>query len=359
MRLGILGRYLLREAAAALAAAAFVLLAIMVSAQFSRYLAQAAGGTLPKDVLLGVVGLTSLQYLMILIPFAALLAVMLTLGRMYRDQEVAAMNGCGVGAQDLYRPFLLLAVSMAVLAGAFSFEIGPWAGRKADFLLKDGRWLVQYNPFEAGRFKDIGDGRAVFYTDRVGRDGKELGLVFGEVREEQGASVVSARRGSYSLEADGSRRLTLEDGWRFEGQPGEGGFDITHYDSLTSRIQPPEFVYKLEERKTRPTAELRASADLADQAEWHWRLASPISVFVMILIAVPLSHTAPRKGRYGKLVVGILVYLVYSNLLTFGQTYLAKGKLPLVLGLWWVHALAAGLALALIARREGWMRSWR
>lgn len=356
MRLGILGRYLLREATGALAAVALVLLAIMISAQFARYLAEAAGGKLPKDLLLSVVALTSLQYLMILIPFSALLAVMLTLGRLYKDQEVAAMNGCGVGGRRLYMPFLLLAVGMALLAGAFSFQIGPWAGRQADFLLKDGRWLVQFNPFEEGRFKSVGDGRAVFYTDRVGAGGEELGLVFGELQDEDGVSALTARSGRYVQAADGTRQLVLQDGWRYQGEPGKAGYDVTHYDTLTSRIQLPEFVYKTEARKVRPTSELMASGDPADRAEWHWRLASPISVFLMILIAVPLSHIAPRQGRYGKLVLGIVVYLLYSNLLTFGQTYLAKGRMPEALGLWWIHALAAALALALIARREGWWR---
>ena len=356
MRLGILGRYLLREATGALAAVAVVLLAIMISAQFARYLAQAAGGTLPKDLLLSVVALTSLQYLMILIPFSALLAVMLTLGRLYKDQEIAAMNGCGVGGGHLYRPFLLLAVGMALLAGAFSFQVGPWAGRQADFLLKDGKWLVQFNPFEAGHFKEVADGRAVFYTDSVEADGKEIGLVFGELRDEGGVSVLTARSGHYTQDADGSRNLVLEDGWRYQGEAGQGSYDIAHYQTLSSRILLPEFVYKTEARKVRPTSDLLASDDPADRAEWHWRLASPISVFLMILIAVPLSHIAPRQGRYGKLVIGILVYLLYSNLLTFGQTYLAKGKLPEVMGLWWIHAMAAALALALIARREGWWR---
>lgn len=356
MRLGILGRYLLREATGALVAVAVVLLAIMISAQFARYLAQAAGGTLPKDLLLSVVALTSLQYLMILIPFSALLAVMLTLGRLYSDKEIAAMNGCGVGGSRLYWPFVLLALGMALLAGAFSFQIGPWAGRQADFLLKDGKWLVQFNPFEAGRFKEVGDGRAVFYTDHVDEGGNELGLVFGELQEDEGVSALTARSGRYVQQADGSRHLVLEDGWRYQGEPGKGNYDITHYDTLTSRIQLPEFVYKTEARKVRPTLELLASSDPADRAEWHWRLASPISVFLMILIAVPLSHIAPRQGRYGKLVLGIVVYLAYSNLLTFGQTYLAKGKMPEAMGLWWIHAMAAALALALIARREGWWR---
>jgi len=355
MRLGILGRYLLRETAGALTAVAFVLLAIMMSAQFARYLAQAAGGKLPKDVLLGVVGLTSLQYLMILIPFSGLLAVMLTLGRFYKDQEIAAMNGCGVGGPRLYAPFLLLAAGLAVVAGAFSFQIGPWAGRESDFLLKDGRWLLQFNPFEEGRFKEVGGGRAVFYTDRVEKKDR-LGMVFGELHDEDGTSVLTAHHGYYTIAQDGTRRLVLEDGWRYIGEPGRGDYDIARYERLISRIQLPEFVYKPEVRKIKPTSELLASKDPADRAEWHWRLASPISVFLMILIAVPLSHLAPRQGRYGKLVVGILVYLVYSNMLTFGQTYLAKGKMPEVLGLWWIHAIAAAVGLWLIARREGWVR---
>jgi lipopolysaccharide export system permease protein len=357
MNLGILGRYLMREAGSALLAVAIVLLAIMISAQFARYLAQAAGGTLPKDLLLSVVGLTSLQYLMILIPFSALLAVMQTLGRLYKDQEIAAMTACGVGGRRLYQPFLVLAVGMSLLAGAFSFEIGPWAGRKADYLLKDGRWLVQFNPFEEGRFKEVGDERGVFYTDRLSSDGEELGMIFGQITESDGKdSVLTARRGRYTMDEDGVRRLVLEEGWRYEGEPGQAQFDVTRYQTLTSRIQLPEFVYKTEVRKIQPTSQLRSSDDPADQAEWHWRLASPISVFLMILIAVPLSHLAPRQGRNGKLVLGILVYLVYSNLLTFGQTFIAKGQIPAVLGLWWVHALAAALALWLIARREGWLR---
>ncbi|HSW15426.1 MAG TPA: LPS export ABC transporter permease LptF [Solimonas sp.] len=355
MRLGILGRYLLKETLGALAAVAVVLLAIMMSAQFARYLAQAAGGKLPKDVLLGVVGLTSLQYLMILIPFSGLLAVMLTLGRFYKDQEIAAMSGCGVGGWRIYQPFLLLAVGLAVVAGAFSFQVGPWAGRQSDFLLKDGRWLLQFNPFEEGRFKEVGNGRAVFYTDRL--EGKDrLGMVFGELRDEDGTSILTARSGHYATSADGNRRLVLEEGWRYQGEPGQGNYDIARYEQLISRIQLPEFVYKTEVRKIKPTSELLASQDPGDRAEWHWRLASPVSVFLMILIAVPLSHLAPRQGRYGKLVLGIVVYLVYSNLLTFGQTYIARGKLPDLVGLWWIHLIAAVLALWLVARREGWVR---
>ena len=356
MQLGILGRYLLREVVGALAAVAIVLLAIMNSVQFGKYLAQAAGGTLPKDLLLNIVALTSLQYLMLLMPFSALMAVMLALGRLYKDQEIAAMAGCGVGGRRLYFPFLLLALGMALVTAALSFQVGPWAGRQADMTLKDGKWLVQFNPFEAGRFKEVGGGRAVFYTESLDESGNELGMVFGELREESGVSVLTARAGRYTQSPEGGRHLVLEDGWRYQGEPGQGDYDITHYQKLQSRIQLPEFVYKSDERKTKPTLELLKSNDPGDLAEWHWRLSAPIGVFLMVLLAVPLSHIAPRQGRYSKLVVGIVVYFVYVGLLAFGQKAIEKGRMPDFLGLWWVHVPALLLAMFLIARREGWLR---
>src|SRR5713226_7652960 len=132
MKGAILQRYLLREAAAAWVAVTVALLAIMLATRFARYLAVAASGKLPKELLLQVVALSSMQYLMVLIPVSLLLAIMLSLGRLYKDQEMTAMTACGIGSARLYRPFLVLAVLLALAGGALSFVIGPWAGRRAD-----------------------------------------------------------------------------------------------------------------------------------------------------------------------------------------------------------------------------------
>jgi lipopolysaccharide export system permease protein len=107
-------------------------------------------------------------------------------------------------------------------------------------------------------------------------------------------------------------------------------------------------------RKLRETRQLFASEDPEDQAELQWRIAAPMSVLLLALLAIPLAHTSPRAGRYGKLVLGILAYLVYSNLLALAQAWVAKGYVAPAVGLWWVHALALVAALWLTARRLGW-----
>ena len=68
MRQSLLTRYLLRESFTAWSAVTVVLLAIMLSTRFARFLAQAAAGELPKELLFQIAALSSLQYLVILVP---------------------------------------------------------------------------------------------------------------------------------------------------------------------------------------------------------------------------------------------------------------------------------------------------
>lgn len=353
----ILDRYLLREVAQSWAAVTFVLLAIMISTRFASVLAVAAKGELPRELLLQVALLSSLRYLVILIPASLLMAIMLSMGRLYSDNEIAAMTGCGVGLGRLYRPFLGLAVALMLLTAALSFSIGPWAGRQADFLVKDAKRLVQFTPFEAARFKTVAGGKAVFYTASISPDGGELGKVFAQIEEADGASVVVADHGRQTIDtSNGERVVTLVDGYRYTGAPGSTRFDIVKFQELVLRLSPPPFSYVNNQRKLSPTAALMNSGDPRDQAELHFRIAAPISVLVLALLAVPLSHLKPRQGRYAKLVVGILVYLVYANLLGLGQTWIGKGQMPSAIGLWWVHGMVLAWALSMIRRRQSLVR---
>jgi lipopolysaccharide export system permease protein len=353
----VLDRYLMREAAAAWLGVTVVLLSIMISTRFATALGIAAKGELPRELLLKVVLLSTLRYLVMLIPASLLLAILLSLGRLYSDNEVAAMAGCGVGMGRLYRPFLWLAGALALLTATLSFYVGPWAGRQADYLVKDAKRLVQYTPFESAQFKTLSGGRAVFYTDSMNAQGDKFGKVFAQVGEPHGTSIVVADHGDQSVDAStGDREVRLYDGYRYYGTPGAADYDVVKFQVLTLRLSPPPFSYINNQRVLSPTSALLGSSDREDQAELQERIAAPLSVLILALLAVPLAHLKPREGRYGKLVIGILVYLIYANLISFGVTWIGKGKLPVVLGLWWVHAAVLAYALVLVARRQGLLR---
>jgi lipopolysaccharide export system permease protein len=59
----------------------------------------------------------------------------------------------------------------------------------------------------------------------------------------------------------------------------------------------------------------------------------------------------PRSGRSWNLVLAVLVYALYNNLLSIFQAWTAQGKIPGWVGLWPVHATMI-LVLAFLFYRQ-------
>ena len=352
----ILERYLLAEAARTWAAVTAVLMAVMLSTRFARFLGEAAKGSIPPELLWKVVLLSSLQYLTILIPISLLLGAMLSLGRMYRDSEIAAMLACGVGLGRMYRPFLHLGLMLALVTALLSLWLSPSAGRTVDFLTKKAAQDLKFGVLEPGRFRELPNDGGVFYIESVSDDRSEIRGVFARLLSERGESVITAPRGVQRTDPiTGARNIVLLDGYRVDGAAGQADFRITRFDEHGVTIDPPDFVYRSSKQATKPSMALLGSADPRDQAELQWRLSSPLAVLLLALLAVPLSRIEARAGRYSKVAMGIVIYIVYFNLLGIAQAWLESGKLPAWIGLWWVHLVLALAILRLYAVRGGWI----
>jgi lipopolysaccharide export system permease protein len=75
-------------------------------------------------------------------------------------------------------------------------------------------------------------------------------------------------------------------------------------------------------------------------------------LLVLALLAVPLAYIAPRQGRYGKVGVAMLVFIVYLNLMAFTRSQLEERVIPTELNFWWVHSIFLLLTLVLVYRRN-------
>ena len=74
------------------------------------------------------------------------------------------------------------------------------------------------------------------------------------------------------------------------------------------------------------------------------RLSMPLAAVLLTILAVPLAKTNPRQGRYSKLIVGVLAYFVYAEMIGAARVWFEHGQSPQALGLWWVHATLFVLA---------------
>ncbi len=354
--LTILRRYIFRETFQVWLVVTLVLLAILLSNQFARVLGDAASNRVPRDAVLQVLGLTTLNYLTILVPVAFLLGVMLALGRLYRDSEMAAMMACGVGYATIYRAVLPMVGVIAALLAWLSLELAPWAVREVEAIEVELQRTATLGVLEPGRFITLGDPDTVLYAEQVSAEGV-LGNLFIQRLRGDRIEVLLAASGERVMGADGvSQSFVLRQGRRYEGVPGRRDFRLIEFEEHGIPLPGVRATTDELRVEARPLSDLLADTSRENMAELHWRMGVPITLLVVAVLAVPLSRSPPRAGRFGRVGLGILVYLVYTNLLTAGRLWLERGEVPSWLGLWWVHALVMLLALALLLREEGLLR---
>ena len=104
-----------------------------------------------------------------------------------------------------------------------------------------------------------------------------------------------------------------------------------------------------------PFFDLLESSEPEHIAEMQWRLGVPLSTIILAILAVPLSRSAPRQGRYGGLAAGVLIYIIYVDLLAAAKVWVEREQISVYLGLWWVHLLFLLVGLLLLARQFGYL----
>ena len=351
--MNLIGRYIFREAFGSWFVVMAVLFLIFMTNRLADILGDAAADRLPRDAVLAIFALTALSYLMLLTPIALFLGITLALARLNRDGEMAALSSCGIGLTRLLLPIggftLLLAIGLTWLA----LVLTPAASRRIEEIRFNAEQNVELSAMEAGKFNSPDSGETVLYAREV--VGDELAGVFVETQQEDRVIVILAERGRRFVDPDtADQSFVLYDGRRYEGVPGEGEFLVVEFDEHGMPIRPEEDGELVEAAAAKPTLDLLRSSALADRAELHWRVSFPLSLFVLGLLAVPLSRTSPREGRYARLGMALFIYLIYLNSLLITRVWMERGLVSDAVGMWWIHAIVALLGLWMLARESGW-----
>lgn len=351
MRISRVSRYVIAEVGLSWLAVTVVLLVVLLTNRFIRFLADAASGDIPANLLFALLGLKALANLGTVLPASFFLAIIMGLGRLYRDSEMAALAACGVGPRELSRALLLLAVPLALLVGYLSLVFGPWAEHTAQRLVAEAQQSNRLQGVRPGRFLDFGRGATVAYVASVDAEGVMHGVF---ARAEQGGQpvLIAAERARREVDPEnGERFLLLLDGYRYQGVPGQREWRVVRFRQHGVSLGTSQPVQFTAHRDALSSRELWRTRGPAAAAELQWRLSMPLVTLVLCVLALPLSKSAPREGRYAKLLTAVLVYVLYFNLLKVAEKLLSQGHYPQILGLWWVHALMLGVALAALQHR--------
>ena len=346
--LRILDRYILREVVVSWVAVTGVLLAILLTNQVARVLERAAESQYPRGIVLELILLSAVQNLSLVIPVGLLIGIVLALGRLYHDSEMTAAQACGAGSRSVLLPVISFSVLLAILLGALSLHVAPAATGRMLELRSEALRAGQFAPITAGKFRMFGGGSTVVYAQGAARDGT-LEKVFVERDRGGHLEIALAQRATHAYAEGGDLQvITLYDGERFEGIPGERKFRIVRFAENTIPVRLPALSGGAVALEGTPTRSLLKSPKPEQVAEFHWRIAFPIMALILACIAVPLARLRPRQGRYARIGYAVLIFFVYINLAIAGRQGLARGAIPQWLGLWWVHAAVVVLALAIL-----------
>lgn len=350
----IVFRYLSREVLVTMSAVSAVLLVIIMSGRFIKYLAQAAQGMLDPGSLFMIMGVRMPGFLQLILPLGLFLGILLAYGRLYLDSEMTVLTATGMSQQRLLAYSMAPALLVALLVAWLSLSLAPQGIERMQMILNKQDAMTEFDTLAPGRFQSMRDGSRVTYTEQLSNDRAQLGGVFIADKNpprngKPGTdSVLVASSGVQKIHPDGSRYLILSDGYRYDGVPGQADYRAIKYDTYGVLLPKPEVSSEIDDRDAIPTSQLLASKEPRMRSELQWRLSIPLLVFIVTLLAVPLSRVNPRQGRFLKLLPAVLLYMSYLALLIAARGMLDKGKIPLGLGLWWVHLIFLAIGLLLV-----------
>lgn len=341
----ILKHYINKDIYRATAAILLVLILIFISSRFVRYIQLAVDGTISAKAVFALLALQIPSIAGFLIPLSFFLAILLTFGRMYSDNELVVVHGLGIGQRDLAKMLMPMALVFALAAGALSTLLTPWAITKSQVLMAEQAAQAKLGVFSAGRFRENSTKDGIVYVESKSDDGTIVGVfsVSRHTSNYSGAAeqlkIQTAKTGrQWESQETAVNYLVLEQGQFKEFNSKEQSWQVTDFSSTYTRVVPEESVEVKNTTKSVSTYSLLKELGSKEWAEIHWRLAAPISIPLICLLAVPLSRTRPRQGKFGRLLPSIMIYLIYILLMMYSRKSIEAEKIPGALGFWWIHA---------------------
>lgn len=344
-------RSLLQELISTATGAFLILVGIVIAQRAGYLIGLAAKGILPNDAITTMLGFNLIKFLPMILSLTLFLAVLMTLSRWYRDSEMVIWFSGGLSITSWIRPVLSFVAPVIIFISILSLFVMPWATNKGEeyrTLLESRDDLASISP---GVFKESSNGERVFFIESFDELGNVVKNIFVQSMQHQKLGIIVAAEGSRLVEKNGDHFVLMENGRRYQGSRGTAEFSTTEFEKYAIRVEAKEAKQQPPSTQSKSSRELLQSKDSVNNAELQWRLAIPISALVLSLLAIPLSALDPRAGRSANFVLALIIYIIYNNMLSIMQAWIAQGKINAIIGLWPVHLLFLTLTIYMFYRR--------
>jgi lipopolysaccharide export system permease protein len=354
----IIFRYLAKEVFLTLVALTGILMLIFLSNQFVQYLNRAASGNIPGVIIMKLMMLEIPNLMGLLLPLGFYMAILLAYGRLYAENEMTILRASGYGPNKLLSHSLFMASIVALVVGVVILWSSPYIAIERAKLLRSTGVKTLIQTIMPGRFHAINAGQQVFYVESMSRDHSKAEQVFLakqsiENNKTQWDILWADKAFSEEDPTTGEEYVVLEKGKEYQGIPGQANYQVAEFAAYKARLPHP-IVRINDDIRTAKTSTLWPlnNSNLFKAAELQWRLSIPLMVFTLTLVAVPLSRVNARAGKFAKLLPAVIIYILYANFMFLARDAIISAKIPLWIGMGWIHVLVLLLGLFLIWRSK-------
>jgi lipopolysaccharide export system permease protein len=344
----IFQRALRRELVNAAGATFTVLFTIIVTWTLITILGKAAGGKVNQADVVALIAFAALNYLPTILILTSFISVLMVVTRSYRDSEMVVWFASGLSLSQWIRPVLVFGLPLVLLTGFLSLVATPWARHQSAEFVERFEKREDLQKVSPGQFKESSSSNRIFFVEGVSGDASNVHNVFVNTVDAKGNAVVVAKEGVVETDAKGDRFLVLKNGRRYQGVPGRADFQTMEFERYSMRVTSRTQQSGAEKGvDALPTMALFTDWNQFTMAELLWRISSPITCLILILLAIPLGFVNPRAGSSTNLIIALLIFFTYSNLVKLVEAAVKQGRFTFAVG-WWPLHLIAGVTVVLL-----------
>lgn len=349
----IFQRALHRELASAAGATFTVLFTVTVTWTLIAILGRAAGGRVASGDVLALIAFQSLNYLPTVLILTSFISVLVAVTRSYRDSEMVVWFASGQSLLAWIRPVLTFGLPLVLLVGTVSLVVAPWAKMKSAEFIQRFEKREDLKRVAPGQFRESSSADRVFFVEGSTNGSTVVQNVFVNSDDGKGRkSIVVAREGVIEGDGKGGQYLVLTNGRRYQGVPGQADFQSMEFERYSMRVATTVPVLGTDvplDAQSTPT--LLAIKNQYTRSELLSRISQPIVCLVLILLAIPLGFVNPRAGSSANLILALLIFFTYNNLVKMVEASVKQQKVDFALAWWPLHLIVALIVVALFAWR--------
>ncbi len=361
--MGLLNRYLIGKASVNITGLIIFAIIVLLLERLLRIFQIVANSVNPAgDATAMIVNLLP-HYLGMAVPMALLLGGIITIDRFSRTSELTSAMGAGVSLFHMTRPFVWLAMLLAILTlfiEGYLQPVGRYNYRSVVHQVKQQSFTAA---LREGTFTTVGDRTFFAGTDKAG---DAMGPIFIYEKIDDGLRITTATEGGLIVrEETEDPVLQLSEGQTYQiigdrQLDGDFSFESSGIAGAASenafrrRGDDERELTSLELIKNMDGSEFSQVSPNVNNAALHLRLGRAALLLILPFIAVPFGLNYGRNPSSAGIFIGVVMLVSLQKALEFAQDLGANGVIPPWLGIWSIIG-----AVALFAAYLFWKSAFK